>query len=63
MVCSSATLSYAQDQWASDKIYGICQPENERSIRLLEKLGLSYERTYCMPDDDQGKALYSINNI
>lgn len=41
---ASATLEYARSSLGLSRIAAIVSPENDGSIRLLEKLGLSFER-------------------
>jgi RimJ/RimL family protein N-acetyltransferase len=40
-----ATLNHARDTLALPFVYGVVSPKNDRSIRLLEHLGLSYVRS------------------
>ena len=47
---SQAVLSWAHEQLDIDKVLAITLAKNERSIGLLEKLGLSYERIVQYPD-------------
>lgn len=41
---ASAVLDYGRSVLGMKRIVAICSPENYRSIKLLEKLGLSFER-------------------
>lgn len=41
---AAATLEYARDTLGLDRVLAIVSPENRDSIRLLEKLGLAFER-------------------
>lgn len=42
-----------------DKIVAIVNPENQKSIHLLEKLGLEFERMVVLPDTEEQISLYS----
>jgi [ribosomal protein S5]-alanine N-acetyltransferase len=56
---ASALLSYAKNQLHLDRITAFCDPENQASIRLIEKLGLRFEK----PIQFNGKesSMYSVN--
>lgn len=41
-----ATLSHARDSLGMKRVVAIVTPANARSIRLLEKIGLSYDRDF-----------------
>ena len=43
------------------KLYAIVSPENTRSVRLLEKLGMVAGEPIRMPGDDEDVILYSVN--
>ena len=47
---SQAVLAWADKQLGIDKVLAITKTDNKRSIGLLEKLGLSYERMVQYPD-------------
>lgn len=47
-----ATLEYARDHLKLPRLAGITTPDNTRSIRLLETLGLRFERTVKLDSDD-----------
>jgi len=54
-----AVMEYGRSTLGIDKIVGLASEENLASIKMLEKLGMSFERTVKMSDDDPGTALYS----
>lgn len=56
---ASATLAYAKDKLNFPKIVAITLPANERSIRLLEKIGLQFTKTICLPGNKEELFLYS----
>lgn len=58
---SVAVLDHARDALGLSCVTAIVSPENEASIRLLEKLGLRYERRIRMPAEDHDVSLYSID--
>lgn len=43
------------------KLYGVTVAYNERSIHLLEKLGLRFERTFRVEGDPEELCLYTMN--
>jgi RimJ/RimL family protein N-acetyltransferase len=47
-----ATLEYARDTLKLARLAGITTPDNTRSIRVLEMLGLQFERTVTLAPDD-----------
>ncbi|TPN89108.1 GNAT family N-acetyltransferase [Aquimarina algicola] len=69
---ASATLNYAKNSLNIDKVIAITDPNNIASIQLLNKLGLHFEKTLKLSDDDSvlvfAPALYTndrkkINDI
>ena len=56
---AEAVLAYARDELNLDRVSAIVTPNNERSIQLLEKIGLRYERMVDWPNGDKLK-LYVI---
>lgn len=54
-----ATLEYARDTLKLPRLAGITTPENLRSIRLLEMLGLKFERTVKLAPDDADLNYYA----
>lgn len=56
-----AVIDYARDRLRLPRVTAIVSPDNERSIRLLKKLGLEFARTIRMRGDDRDVALYSID--
>ena len=54
-----AVMEYGRSTLGIEKIVGLTSEENIASIKALEKLGMSFERTVKMSDDDPGTALYS----
>jgi RimJ/RimL family protein N-acetyltransferase len=57
MAC--ATLSYAKVQLNIPRVSAITLAENSKSIRLLDKLGLQFVRTFCFPGSEEQLLLYS----
>lgn len=49
---SVAVLNHAQSTLGRSTIYGITRPDNTRSIRLLERLGLTHSHTQTLPGLD-----------
>jgi ribosomal-protein-alanine N-acetyltransferase len=54
-----AVLDHARDELCLERLTGIVSPANKPSIRLLEKLGLSFSRMITMPGDEHEVCLYS----
>ena len=54
-----ATLEYARDTLKIPRLAGITTPDNTRSIRLLEMLGLRFERTVKLAPDDTDLNYYA----
>ena len=54
-----ATLEYARDTLKLPRLAGITTPDNTRSIRLLEMLGLRFERTVKLAPDDADLNYYA----
>jgi RimJ/RimL family protein N-acetyltransferase len=48
---AAATLRFAKDTIGLDRVAAITNPENERSIRVLEALGLAFEKMVRLSED------------
>jgi RimJ/RimL family protein N-acetyltransferase len=57
---SSAVLAYGTGELGLKRIIAITSPDNHRSAKLLEKLGLRYERMVRYPDTGQAVRLFAI---
>lgn len=55
--------NYAFETLFLPKIYGICKLQNARSIRLLEKLGLTFTGFYSFPDSPEKSLLYTLEGV
>ena len=42
-------IAHAKSRWAIGQLYAIVKAANERSVRLLQRLGFEYERPYVLP--------------
>jgi RimJ/RimL family protein N-acetyltransferase len=58
---ASATLAFAKNTLHLPTILAITVPHNQASIRLLEKIGLSYQQTINHADTDEKLLLYSTD--
>ena len=58
---AEAVVAHARDHMALPKLVAIVSPANKRSTRLLEKLGMSFERSLRMPGDEQDVSLYGMS--
>ena len=56
---AEAILKYGHSTLGVKKIVGLTSQGNLNSIKLLKKLGLGFEKTVKMSDDDPGTVLYS----
>ena len=54
-----AVMEYGRSSLGLEKIVGLTSEKNVASIKLLAKLGMSFEKMVKMSDDDEGTALYS----
>ena len=54
-----ATLDHAHNTLGYNRVLAIATPDNTRSIRLLEKIGLRFEKTIVVNDENLN--LYSID--
>ena len=50
---AEAVLQHARNTLGLDRIVAIVTPENHSSIKLLEKIGLTFERLIRLSDDDE----------
>lgn len=55
-----AVRDYARDGLGLGALTAIVSPENTRSIALVEKLGLSFDRMITMPGDEEAIRLYRM---
>jgi len=56
---AEAILKYGHSTLGVNKIVGLTSEDNPGSINLLKKLGMDFEKTVKMSDDDPGTVLYS----
>ncbi len=55
---AKAMMKYGVSELRIEQIVGLTLAENTASIRVLEKLGMKFDRVVKMSDDDPGTALY-----
>jgi RimJ/RimL family protein N-acetyltransferase len=58
---AAATMAYARDTVGLTRVVAITSQDNHRSGRLLEKIGLRFERLIQMPNDGELLRLYATN--
>ena len=58
---ASASLNYGRDVLKLKRIVAVCSPDNAGSIRVLEKLGLRYEKMIRMTPDAAEIKLFAVN--
>jgi RimJ/RimL family protein N-acetyltransferase len=56
---AAATLEYAKHTLSLKRILAITNPDNNRSIRLLEKLGLQFKQLLTLPGEGTSVVLMS----
>jgi ribosomal-protein-alanine N-acetyltransferase len=56
---SAAVMAYGRSVIGLDRIVAITSPDNDNSIRLLEKLGLKFERMLLLAGDDTETKLFA----
>ena len=57
---ASATLNYALNVLKIKRIIAIVNPENEKSIGLIKKIGMQFEEMIKMGDDEKELMLFGI---
>jgi len=57
---ASRVMAFAREQLASPRLLAIVSPSNASSIRLLTKLGMSYERMVRLAPTASAIALYAV---
>ena len=57
---ASAVLAHARDALGLRRVLAITSPDNEASIRLLEKLGFQFERMARVPEDGPEVRLFAL---
>jgi RimJ/RimL family protein N-acetyltransferase len=55
---AAALMDYGRNALGLKRIVAITSPDNERSIRVLEKIGLRFEKMIRMPGSDEGTRLF-----
>jgi len=60
---AKATLEHAHKIHALERIVAITIEDNVRSIRLLEQIGMGFEKTIRLPGDDNVLKLYAVEFI
>jgi RimJ/RimL family protein N-acetyltransferase len=48
---ASAVMSYAREKLGAKRVLAVVNPDNQSSIRLLEKMGFQYERMVRLAED------------
>jgi RimJ/RimL family protein N-acetyltransferase len=57
---AAATLAYCRDALGLKRVVAITTIDNERSARLLERLGMRFEQMIRLSEDAEQLRLYSI---
>lgn len=55
---AAATMNYATDILKIPEVFAITLPANKTSIKLLEKIGLSFQKIFSFPDKQEELMLY-----
>ena len=56
---AAAVIAYARETLGLRRLVGIVDPANDRSVRLLEKLGMTREGTVRVSEGDKTNALFA----
>jgi len=56
---ASATLDYAMNELKLPRVLAITLPTNKPSIKLLEKIGLRFQKNFTFPDEIEELMLFS----
>lgn len=56
---ASAVLAYARDNLGLKRIVGVTTPDNHGSIRVLEKMGLKFEKMVKLSEEDVELKLFA----
>ena len=56
---AEATMQYAKNTLHIPRISAITVSDNDRSVRLLKKIGLSFKNTFCFPGSEEELLLFS----
>ena len=56
---ASAVMDYGRAELGLKRLAAITSPDNDRSARVLEKLGMRYERMVAYPDSGEGVRLFA----
>ena len=59
---ASEVMRYARDVLRLDRVLAITSPDNEASARLLEKIGLRFQRLIRLSEDADEVKLFSTDN-
>ncbi len=57
---SAAALQEGREKLGLKRVTAITTPRNQSAIKLLEKLGLTFERSIRLPNDNEDVDLYAI---
>lgn len=57
--CASAVVAYAHEELGLPRIVAVVSPDNDRSIRLLEKMGFKYKRMVRLSEGDDEIKLFA----
>jgi RimJ/RimL family protein N-acetyltransferase len=58
---ASAVIAYGRQVLGLQRIVAITSPDNQRSAKVLEKLGLHFERLITLPNDTQALRLFATS--
>jgi len=58
---ASRVLSFAREKLGLNRVVAVVNPENQSSIRLLEKLGFQFEKTVRLSEDAAEIKLFAAN--
>jgi [ribosomal protein S5]-alanine N-acetyltransferase len=60
---ASATLDYAKNILKIDRIIAIVNPDNEKSIGLIRKIGMQFEKMIRFENEGKELMLFAVENL
>ena len=61
MEAATAAIAHARDELRLPRLVAIASPDNADSLRLLARLGMRHEKTFCLPGDTRLTALHAVD--
>ncbi len=58
-ICAAAVMAYGKSAFGLSRIVAVVSSDNYASFKVLEKIGLNFERMIKLSDDSQEVKLYA----